>query len=374
MTVSEPSSSAAGPASSQRRDGVAWRREHGNAPLFSVVVPAYNEEAGIVEFHRRLSVVMNALGAWEVIYVNDGSRDRTGPFIEALREADNHVALVNLSRNFGKEIATTAGLDHARGDAVIVIDADLQDPPELIPELVAGWREGYDMIYAQRRIREGETWLKRTTADLFYRLMQNLGGVQLPRNTGDFRLMSRRVVDALLQLREQHRFMKGLFAWVGFPTKAVLYNRAPRHSGETKWNYPKLWTLAIEGITSFTVMPLKVATYLGLAVAIVAVIFGGQVIVKTILFGNSVAGYPSLMTVILFLGGVQLITLGVIGEYLGRVFNETKGRPLYLVERYSPSRAASSVVAMPATVGVGSPLATTGVGSSADTGHTSPQI
>ena len=249
MTVSEHSSSAAGLAFSQLRDGVARRREHGNAPLLSVVVPAYNEEAGILEFHRRLSVVMNALGAWEVIYVNDGSRDRTGPFIETLREADNHVALVNLSRNFGKEIATTAGLDHARGDAVIVIDADLQDPPEIIPELVASWREGYDMIYAQRRIREGETWLKRTTADLFYRLMQNLGGVQLPRNAGDFRLMSRRVVDALLQLREQHRFMKGLFAWVGFPTKAVLYNRAPRHAGETKWNYPKLWTLAIEGIT-----------------------------------------------------------------------------------------------------------------------------
>ena len=305
-------------------------------------MPAYNEIGGIAEFHRRLAGVMTHVGAWEVVYVNDGSSDLTRLAIEAMRCADSHIALVNLSRNFGKEIATTAGLDHARGDVVIVIDADLQDPPELIPQLVAGWREGYDMVYAQRHIREGETWLKRTTANLFYRLMQHLGDVQLPRDTGDFRLMSRRVVDALLLLREQHRFMKGLFAWVGFPTKAVLYSRAARHAGETKWNYAKLWGLAMEGLTSFTVMPLKVATYLGLAVAIFAVVFGGQVVVKTILFGNSVAGYPSLMTVILFLGGVQLITLGVIGEYLGRVFNETKGRPLYLVERYSPSLMAQA--------------------------------
>ena len=315
------------------------------SPLYSVVVPAYNEEEGIAEFHRRLTGVMNGIGAWEVVYVNDGSRDRTGTIISDMRRSDPHVALVNLSRNFGKEIATTAGLDHARGDAVIVIDADLQDPPELIADLVAGWREGYDMVYAQRQVREGETWLKRTTADLFYRLMQNVGGIKLPRNTGDFRLMSRRVVDALLQMREQHRFMKGLFAWVGFPTKAVLYNRAPRHAGETKWNYPKLWSLAIEGITSFTVMPLKIATYLGLGVAVVAVIFGGQVIIKTILFGNPVAGYPSLMTVVLFLGGIQLMTLGVMGEYLGRVFNETKRRPLYIVERFSPSHPGGTEAA-----------------------------
>ena len=320
----------------------AERDDPERSVLFSVVVPAYNEEEGIAEFHRRLAAVMNGLGAWEVIYVNDGSRDRTASIVNRLRETDEHIALVNLSRNFGKEIATTAGLDHARGDAVIVIDADLQDPPELIVEFVAGWREGYDMVYAQRQVREGETWLKRTTADLFYRLMQNVGRIQLPRNTGDFRLMSRRVVDALLQMREQHRFMKGLFAWVGFPTKAVLYNRAPRHAGETKWNYPKLWSLAIEGITSFTVMPLKIATYVGLGVAVVAVIFGGQVIVRTILFGNPVAGYPSLMTVVLFLGGIQLMTLGVIGEYLGRIFNETKRRPLYIVERFSPSHVASA--------------------------------
>jgi polyisoprenyl-phosphate glycosyltransferase len=311
------------------------------APTISVVVPVYNEEAGLAVFHARLSAVMDGLGlSWEVVYVNDGSRDRSLVRLEDLHEADPRCALVNLSRNFGKEIAMTAGLDHARGEAVVIIDADLQDPPEVIPALVSAWRAGWDMVYAQRRVREGETWLKRATANAFYRVMQGVGRVELPRNTGDFRLMSRRVVDALLQLREQHRFMKGLFAWVGFPTTAVVYDRAPRHAGETSFNYWKLWNLALEGITSFTVMPLKVATYLGLAVAAFAVIFGGQLIVRTLLFGNPVPGYPSLMAVILFLGGAQLITLGVVGEYLGRVFNETKKRPLYLVERYAPSAPA----------------------------------
>lgn len=307
------------------------------APTFSVVIPVFDEAEVLPEFHRRLSAVMDLLGTWEAIYVNDGSRDASLRLLEAFHRAEHRVAIVNLSRNFGKEIATTAGLEHAGGEAVIVIDADLQDPPEVIPKLVAGWRDGFDMVYAERRAREGEAWLKRATAGLFYRLMQHLGRVQLPRNTGDFRLMSRRVVDAVLQLREQHRFMKGLFAWVGFPTRAVPYDRAPRYAGMTKWNYWKLWNLALEGITSFTVMPLKVATYLGLAVALFAVVFGAQLVIRTLLFGNPVAGYPSMMAVILFLGGVQLITLGIIGEYLGRVFNETKRRPLYLVERFVPS-------------------------------------
>jgi glycosyltransferase involved in cell wall biosynthesis len=311
-------------------------------PALSVVVPCYNEALGLAEFHRRLSAVMDGIGrSWEIIYVNDGSADATLACIDALREADPHVGLINLSRNFGKEIALTAGLDHAQGEAIIVIDADLQDPPEVIPELVAVWDQGVDMVYAQRRAREGETWLKKTTADLFYRLMQRLGGVRLPRNTGDFRLLSRRALDALLQLRETHRFMKGLFAWVGFPSQAVLYDRAPRHAGSSSWNYWRLWNLAVEGITGFTLMPLKIATYLGLAVAVFALVFGGQLIIRTLLFGNQVPGYPSLMAVILFLGGVQLMTLGVIGEYLGRVFNETKQRPLYLLERVAPSGIAA---------------------------------
>jgi len=314
---------------------------HAPPPVFSVVVPAFNEADGIAAFHHRLAGVMRQLGLWEAVYVNDGSTDGTLAALHALRCADPHVAIVNLSRNFGKEIATTAGLDHASGDAVVVIDADLQDPPELIPALAAAWQEGFDTVYAQRRVRLGETRLKRATALLFYRLTRRMGRVELPPNTGDFRLISRRVVDAVRQLREQHRFMKGVFAWVGFPSCAVAYDRAPRHAGATKWSYWKLWNLALEGITSFTVMPLKVATYLGLAVALMAVIYAAQVVVKTLLIGNPVAGYPSLMTVVLFLGGVQLMTLGVIGEYLGRVFDETKERPLYLVERFEPSQHAA---------------------------------
>jgi len=318
--------------------------EHRVTPTLSVVVPCFNEEAGIGAFHRCLAGVMDKLGEiWEVIYVNDGSRDATLRLMQGLHQADPHVAVVNLSRNFGKEIALTAGLDHARGAAIVVIDADLQDPPEIIPELVAAWREGNDVVYAQRRARHGETLLKRTTAGLFYRVMQQLGGVEMPRDAGDFRLMSRRAVDAVLRLRERHRFMKGLFAWVGFPSKAVLYDRAPRHAGRTSWNYWRLWNLALEGITSFSVMPLKVATYFGLLVAVLAGVYIIQLIVRTLVYGNPVAGYPSLMAVVLFLGGVQMIMLGVIGEYLGRVFNEVKQRPLYLVESVLPPSVPGDV-------------------------------
>jgi polyisoprenyl-phosphate glycosyltransferase len=312
-------------------------------PVISVVVPAYNEASGLDIFHLRLLHALAGLESWEVVYVNDGSTDDTLAVMEAAHRVDDRVAVLSLSRNFGKETAITAGLDHASGDAVVVIDADLQDPPELIPELVANWREGFDMVYAKRRSRAGETWLKRSTARIFYRLMQRMGDLKLPEDTGDFRLMSRRVVDAVRQLREQHRFMKGLFAWVGYPSTYVLYDREARSSGISKWSYWKLWNLALEGITSFTVMPLKLATYLGLMVALMSAVYAAQVVVKTLIIGNPVAGYPSLMTVVLFLGGVQLMFLGVIGEYLGRVFNETKQRPLYLVERYLPAAVKASV-------------------------------
>jgi glycosyltransferase involved in cell wall biosynthesis len=313
-------------------------------PALSVVVPAYNEQEVLPAFHARLVPVMEGIGLpWEVVYVNDGSRDGTLALMLALRAGDARVSVVNLSRNFGKEIALTAGLDHAAADqAVVVIDADLQDPPEVIPDLVAAWQQGFDVAYARRRAREGETWLKKASAAAFYRVMQRIGGkVDLPPDTGDFRLMSRRALDALLALREQHRFMKGLFAWVGFPSTPVLYDRAPRAAGETKWNYWRLWNLSLEGITAFTVGPLKVATYLGLLTAVGALVYGVQLIIRTILFGNPVAGYPSLMAVVLFLGGVQLMTLGIIGEYLGRIFNETKRRPLYIVERHIPSEAGA---------------------------------
>jgi polyisoprenyl-phosphate glycosyltransferase len=306
-------------------------------PTLSVVVPAYNEATGLDIFHRRLLRVLASVESWEVIYVNDGSIDDTLSIMEVLHRADDRVAVLSLSRNFGKETAITAGLDHAAGDAVVVIDADLQDPPEVIPDLLTCWHAGFDMVYAKRRSRAGESWLKRATARGFYRLMQRMGDLKLPEDTGDFRLMSRRVVDAVRQLREQHRFMKGLFAWVGYPTTYVLYDRDPRCAGVSKWSYWKLWNLALEGITSFTVMPLKFATYAGLAVALLSMVYVAEVLVKTLIIGNPVAGYPSLMSVVLFLGGVQLMFLGVIGEYLGRVFNETKQRPLYLVERYVPS-------------------------------------
>jgi polyisoprenyl-phosphate glycosyltransferase len=306
-------------------------------PTLSVVVPAYNEAAGLDIFHRRLLRALAGVESWEVIYVNDGSTDDTLAIMEVLHRTDDRVAVLSLSRNFGKETAITAGLDHAAGDAVVVIDADLQDPPEVIPDLLTCWHAGFDMVYAKRRSRAGESWLKRHTARGFYRLMQRMGDLKLPEDTGDFRLMSRRVVDAVRQLREQHRFMKGLFAWVGYPTTYVLYDRDPRCAGVSKWSYWKLWNLALEGITSFTVMPLKFATYAGLAVALLSMVYVAEVLVKTLIIGNPVAGYPSLMSVVLFLGGVQLMFLGVIGEYLGRVFNETKQRPLYLVERYVPS-------------------------------------
>ncbi|MCQ8241348.1 glycosyltransferase family 2 protein [Rhizosaccharibacter radicis] len=310
-------------------------------PVLSVVVPCFNEAEVLPAFHARLSAVMEALGeTWELVCVNDGSRDDTWRVMGTLADADPRVALVDLSRNFGKEIALTAGLDHARASgAVVVIDADLQDPPEVIPELVAVWREGIDMVYARRRVRDGESWFKRATASAFYRVIGRLGHkVEIPADSGDFRLLSRRALDELLRLREHHRFMKGLFAWVGFPSRAVLYDRAPRAAGQTSWNYWSLWNFAIEGITGFTVVPLKIATYLGLAVALAAILFGGQLIGRTLLFGNPVPGYPSLMAVVLFLGGVQLMTLGVIGEYLGRISNETKNRPLYVLQDVRPAR------------------------------------
>jgi glycosyltransferase involved in cell wall biosynthesis len=250
------------------------------------------------------------------------------------------VAVIDLSRNFGKEIAMTAGLDHARGDAVVVIDADLQDPPELIPELVRRWGEGFDVVYARRTARDGETFVKKATAKLFYRAIQFLSRVKIPADTGDFRLLSRRAVEALKLLRERHRFMKGLFAWIGYPQVAVYYHRDPRFAGKTKWNYWHLWNFALEGITSFSIGPLKIATYVGLLTAFASFIAAGVITYKTIVYGDPVRGYPSLMVVMLFLGGVQLMSLGMIGEYLGRMFNETKRRPLYLVNRFVPSSLA----------------------------------
>jgi glycosyltransferase involved in cell wall biosynthesis len=310
-------------------------------PELSIVVPAYNEEAVLEAFHARLAAVLDGLATRsEVLYVNDGSRDRTLALLEGLRACDPRVAVLDLSRNFGKEVALTAGLHHARGEAVVVIDADLQDPPEVIPLLVATWRtRGADVVYAQRTARAGEGPLKRGSARLFYLLMQHVGRIHIPPDTGDFRLLSRRAVEALRDYPEHHRFMKGLFTWIGFEQVAVPYERDPRLAGSSKWSWLKLINLAIEGITSFTAAPLRFASILGLIIAGVAFVDAVYIIYKTILYGDPVAGYPSLMTAVLFLGGVQLTAIGILGEYLGRVFNETKRRPLYHVKDYRPAEA-----------------------------------
>ncbi len=302
-------------------------------PEVGVIVPAYNEEEILPVFHDRLSRVLARMGiTYEVVYVNDGSKDGTSDILMMLREQDAHVTVVNLSRNFGKEIALTAGLDHTDASAVIVIDADLQDPPELIPQLYREMHEGYDVVYAQRTRRRGEGWFKRASAAGFYRVMERIGPVPIPRDTGDFRIIGRRGLAALRAMRERHRFMKGLFAWIGFRQKAVPYERDPRLGGRTKWSYWKLWNLALEGITSFTIAPLKVATYVGSLTAVMAFLYAGVIIARTLIFGRDAPGYASLMSVMLFLGGIQLLALGVIGEYLGRIFNEQKGRPLYLTQ------------------------------------------
>ncbi len=298
----------------------------------SVVVPLYNEELNIDYLFKRLLSELSRLDmSYEIVCVNDGSKDNTIDCLIEHHHQNPRIKVVNLSRNYGKEIALSAGLDYANGNAVIPIDADLQDPPELIAKLVEKWREGYDVVYGTRRSRQGESWVKRFTANIFYRTIDSLSQVPIPRNTGDFRLLDRRVVDALKRMPERTRFMKGLFAWVGFKQTSVIYDRPPRYKGETKWNYWKLWNFAIDGITSFSFLPLKVWSYVGLLVAIPSFFYASYLVIRTLIFGIDFPGYASIMVAVLFLGGVQLVSLGVLGEYLGRVYEEVKGRPLYLV-------------------------------------------
>ena len=302
--------------------------------LISIVVPAYNEHDVLEEFYKRISALAESATAYdfEFVFVNDGSEDHTLEILERLREQDERISVIDLSRNFGKEIALTAGIDFAKGDAVVPIDADLQDPPELIVDMIEKWKEGFDVVYATRSKRAGETWWKKFTASSFYQLMNKVGEKpSIPRNTGDFRLMTRPVVDDFCSMRERHRFLKGLFSLVGYRQCAVYYNRDPRYAGETKWNYLKLVNLSIEGITSFTTTPLRLASYFGFIISFLSFLYALGIIYKTLAFGDPVAGYPSLVTIVLFLGGVQLVSIGIIGEYLGRIFNETKNRPLYFV-------------------------------------------
>jgi glycosyltransferase involved in cell wall biosynthesis len=271
--------------------------------------------------------------SWEMVCINDGSKDDTLEQLLALHQKDSRVVVIDLSRNFGKEAALTAGLDNARGDCAIPLDADLQDPPELIPELLAKWREGYDVVNAVRLSRDGESWLKRASAHAFYRVINRMSDVDIPADTGDFRLLSRPVLEAIKTLPERRRFMKGLFAWVGFRTANVYYHREARYAGSTNWNYWRLWNFAVEGITSFSQVPLQLAAYLGFFVSLLAFLYAIWLVISTLVYGNSVKGYPSMMVTLLFLGGVQLMALGVIGEYLGRIYEESKQRPVYLVRR-----------------------------------------
>jgi len=304
--------------------------------LISILIPAYNEEEVLDKLIARLGTLAGETKnyTFEFLFINDGSKDKTLHLIRDYAEKDTRVSYVNLSRNFGKEIGMIAGLDHAQGDAVVIIDADLQDPPELIPEMIKLWEDGYDDVYAKRKSREGETWFKKFTSKMYYKTLQSVTRIPIQEDTGDFRLLDRRVVEALKQFRESQRNTKAMFSWVGFHKKEIMYNRDPRAAGETKWNYIKLVELAIDGITSFTTAPLRVSTYAGITVSVFTFLYLVYLIIRTIFFGTDLAGYPSMMAVILFLGGVQLISLGIIGEYIGRIFNETKQRPLYLIEEY----------------------------------------
>jgi glycosyltransferase involved in cell wall biosynthesis len=302
-------------------------------PAVSVIVPFYNEREVLAECVERVERVLVGLGQpAEIVLVDDGSDDGSFEILADRPQGVVPLRLLRLSRNFGKEAAMSAGLEHARGAAVVVLDADLQDPPELIPDMVAAWQEGADVVLMQRRTRDGEGWLKRASAHAFYRLLQRMSPTEIPLDTGDFRLMSRRAVNALLRLPERNRYMKGLYAWVGMRTVTLGYDRAPRQAGSSKWNFPALAGLAFEGITSFSVAPLRIATFTGLLAACAGAAFGAWIVLKALLLGDPVAGYPSLVAIISFLGGMQLLGIGVLGEYVGKTYLEAKQRPVYLLQ------------------------------------------
>ena len=303
----------------------------------TIIIPAYNEEESLPHLYERLEKLMSSMEHYEfeILFVNDGSKDNTINLIKEYREKDNRICYVDFSRNFGKEIAMIAGLDYATGDCVIFMDADLQDPPELIPELVKYWEEGYDDVYAKRNSRKGETWLKKFTSKMYYRVLQHLTNVPIQQDTGDFRLLDRRCVNALRKMRESQRNSKSMFSWIGYKKKEVLYDRDPRIAGQTKWNYKKLVDLAIDGITSFTTSPLRISTYISIPTFIVLFAYFVYVIAKCIVTSTIIQAYQAIILLILFFSGVQILLFGIIGEYLGRIFNESKDRPLYLVNEYN---------------------------------------
>ena len=303
----------------------------------SIIIPAYNEEESLPMLRGRIEKLMDSMKNYEfeILFVNDGSKDRTIEIIKKMREEDTRFNYVDFSRNFGKEIAMIAGLDYATGDCVIFMDADLQDPPELIPELVKYWEQGYDDVYAKRRSRKGETWLKKFTSKMYYKVLQKTTRIEIQKDTGDFRLLDRRCVNALKKLRESERNTKSMFSWIGYKKKEVLYDRDPRIAGTTKWNYIKLIDLAIDGITSFTTSPLRLSTYIAIPTFLVLFVYFIYVIVKCFVIKQAIQAFQAIILLILFFSGVQILLFGIVGEYLGRIFNETKNRPLYLVNEYN---------------------------------------
>ena len=305
----------------------------------SVVVPVYNEAQGLLAFHRRLLAVLEDLKTvFEIVYVDDGSKDRSLQILKQLHATDSRVSVTRFSRNFGKEQAMTAGLRAARGAAVVIIDADLQHPPEAIPAMLEEWRStGADLVNMRRRSRRAESWLKRTAVQWFYRVINRLSDVPIPTDVGDFRLLSRRAVDALNRLEERNRFMKGLFAWIGFRQATLDYDVDERFAGQSKWRFRQLRNFAVEGVVAFSIMPLRLASYVGMLSALAAFAYGLFVFVKALLLGDPVPGYPTLIVTVLFLGGLQLMATGIVGEYLGRLCVENKRRPLYLIEEYAPA-------------------------------------
>lgn len=303
--------------------------------MLSVLVPVYNEEECIELLYNRLVGVFSKLSCQsEILFVNDGSRDNTLFLIKNLHQKDKRVSFIDLSRNFGKEIAMAAGIDYVKGDALVIIDADLQDPPELIIEMFKELEQGYDDIYAKRINRKGESWFKKKTSKIYYKLLKGISDIPIQEDTGDYRMFSKRAISALRELKENERNMKGLFSYIGFKKKPIYYERDARIAGSTKWNYWKLINLAIKGFTSFSKMPLRIVSFIGLTVSIVAFAYLVTVVIRAMIWGDPVTGYPSLVSVILFLGGVQLLALGIIGEYLGIIFSETKKRPIYYINEY----------------------------------------